>query len=142
MLWDETATELTKTNAKSLLDSLEAEDEDDAPALPAALTNTYGSVHVFEIKSHTYFNHVEYESFTCTGVFPVDHTTESDLATESSNSKRKGTLKVKIKGPQLNTPSKPAESKKDTRYNFNFQTTISRLTLIFGRINPYFFFII
>ena len=142
VLWDETATELTKSNAKALLDGLEAEDEDDAPALPAALTNTYGSVHVFEIKSHTYYNHNEYESFTCTGVFPVDRTANSDLAPESSNSNPKATRKLHIKGPQLNTPSKPVESKNKNRYSFNFQFTIPHLRLIFERNNPCFFLII
>ena len=146
VLWDETATELTKSSAKALLDGLEAEDEEDAPPLPAALTNTYGSVHVFEIKSHTYYNHAEYESFTCTGVFPVERPADSDvqqvsvvsddLAPESSNSQPKASLKRLKKGPRLNTPTKYVECKKNNMYSFRFIFVNPRFSLIFWRNNP------
>ncbi|KAL6529080.1 hypothetical protein OROHE_014824 [Orobanche hederae] len=64
VMFDETATELVKFSAESLL---EGEDEvaDDQPALPQALTNIIGTSHTLELKSHTYYENGDYESFTC-----------------------------------------------------------------------------
>lgn len=109
VLWDETATELTKLSAKALLDGLADDDGDDTPALSATLTDLHGTRHLFEIKSHTYYNYGEFESFTCTGVFLTENEGESevqevcvlsgDLPPDNSNNKMKTPKKRLVKGP-------------------------------------------
>ncbi|KAL6520730.1 hypothetical protein OROHE_016911 [Orobanche hederae] len=126
VMWDETATELTKTSAKVLLDGLDKVD-DDAPVLPHALMNLYNTKHVFEIKSHTYYNYGEFESFTCTKVFASNNSTVLELpdmtevsdddALDSSSNTHKSPLKRLVRGPQVCTPSKASEQKKkEVRY--------------------------
>ncbi|KAL6529085.1 hypothetical protein OROHE_014829 [Orobanche hederae] len=92
VMFDETATELVKFSAESLL---EGEDEaaDDQPALPQALTNIIGTSHTLELKSHTYYEHGDYESFTCANI-------------------GKPKLKRLSKSPSVSTPSKPSEDKR------------------------------
>ncbi|KAL6576662.1 hypothetical protein OROMI_010938 [Orobanche minor] len=143
VMWDETATELTKTSAKVLLDGLD-EVDDDAPVLPHALMNLYNTKHVFEIKSHTYYNYGEFESFICTKVFASNNSTVSesftctkvfasnnstvselpdmtevsdDAAPDSTSNTHKSPLKRLVRGPQVCTPSKASEpKKKEVRY--------------------------
>ncbi|KAL6547461.1 hypothetical protein OROMI_023182 [Orobanche minor] len=107
VMWDDTATELTKTSAKMLLDGLD-EVDDDAPMLPHALMNLYNTKHLFEIKSHTYYNYGEFESFTCTKVFAYNNSTVSELpdmtevsdddALDSSSNTHKSPLKRLVRG--------------------------------------------
>lgn len=116
VLWDETATELKKSSAKVLLDQLD-QDSDNAPTLPSVLTNQCNTKHVFEIKSHTYYNYGDFESFTCTGVFPTDEYAVSDVADApddsgdvppvASSTALKPELKRLVRSPQLTTPCKP-----------------------------------
>ncbi|KAL6547418.1 hypothetical protein OROMI_023139 [Orobanche minor] len=119
VIWEETATELTKTSAKVLLDGL--------TMLPHALMNLYNTKHVFEIKSHTYYNYGEFESFTCTKVFASNNSTVSELpdmtevsdddAPDSSSNTHKSLLKRLVRAPQVCTPSKASEQiKKEVRY--------------------------
>ena len=78
------------------------------------MTNLFNTKHVFEIRSHTYYNYGDFESFTCTGVFPINDSTlsENDDAPEDSSSNNKPGLKRLVRAPQLTTPCKPNDGKK------------------------------
>ncbi|PWA66247.1 nucleic acid-binding, OB-fold protein [Artemisia annua] len=112
VMWDETASELTKSSAKALLDELD-EVEDDAPLLPNALTNLYNTKHVFEVKSHTYYNYEDFGSFTCTSVSPSNAPTVSELhdvtkvsvddTPASSSSTLKSPMKRLVRGPEVHS---------------------------------------
>ncbi|GKC28268.1 hypothetical protein Tco_1035562 [Tanacetum coccineum] len=47
------------------LTDLRLQDEEEHLCLPPALANIMGTSHTLELKSHTYYEHVTYESFTC-----------------------------------------------------------------------------
>ncbi|GJR79148.1 reverse transcriptase domain-containing protein [Tanacetum coccineum] len=47
------------------LTDLRLQDEEEQSGLPPALANIVGTSHTLELKSHTYYEHVTYESFTC-----------------------------------------------------------------------------
>ncbi|GJY16094.1 nucleic acid-binding, OB-fold protein [Tanacetum coccineum] len=87
--WDETASELTKSSAKALLDGLD-EVEDDAPVLPHALTNLFRARGVTEVSD--------------------------DDTPEGSNTVSRTPMKQLVRGPQMHTPSKTSEQKKKRRY--------------------------
>lgn len=72
---------------------------------------------MFEIRSHTYYNYGDFESFTCTSVFPINNSTlsDNDDATEDSICNTEPGLKLLVKGPQLTTPCKPTEGKETKR---------------------------
>nr|GEY30022.1 hypothetical protein [Tanacetum cinerariifolium] len=67
VMFDEPAKELLKCFA----DSLAAADDEsgfgyvDHAGLPLALANIIGTTHTLEMKSHTYYEHGTFESFTC-----------------------------------------------------------------------------
>ncbi|KAL6558413.1 hypothetical protein OROMI_018763 [Orobanche minor] len=127
VMWDETATELTKPSAKALLDGLN-EAADDAPVLHHALINLFNTKHMFEVKSHTYYNYGEFESFTCSTIFPTPTYAISDLheigkasdecALDDNDNIHKSPMKRLVRGPKLCTPSKEAEPKKKEKKNF------------------------
>ncbi|GKE61704.1 ATP-dependent DNA helicase PIF1-like protein, partial [Tanacetum coccineum] len=58
VLFDETARSLLKCSASAM-------DEDEHSGFPAALANIVGTSQTLELKSHTYYEHQNYESFTC-----------------------------------------------------------------------------
>ncbi|GJS41340.1 ATP-dependent DNA helicase PIF1-like protein [Tanacetum coccineum] len=64
VMFDETARVLLKCSASSILDC-EEQDEEASLGLPTALANIVGTSHTLELKSHTYYEHGNYESFTC-----------------------------------------------------------------------------
>ncbi|KAL6507132.1 hypothetical protein OROHE_022031 [Orobanche hederae] len=125
VMWDETAMELTKSSATALLDGLN-EAADDAPVLPHALTNLFNTKHMFEVKSHTYYNYGEFESFTCSTISPTPTSAISDLheigkasdecALDDNDNIHKSPMKRLVRGPKLCTPSKEAEPKKKEKY--------------------------
>ena len=92
------------------------------PVLPHTLMNLYNTKHMFEINSHAYYNYGEFESFTCTNIFPSNAFAVSELldvtevseddAPESSSSTHKSPQKRLVRGPQVSTQSKAAEPKK------------------------------
>ncbi|GKC50546.1 ATP-dependent DNA helicase PIF1-like protein [Tanacetum coccineum] len=63
VMFNDTATELLKCSAESLLGA--GENEDDESSLPTAIRNLIRTTHVLEIKSHTYYEYGTFESFTC-----------------------------------------------------------------------------
>ncbi|GJZ68071.1 DNA helicase PIF1, ATP-dependent [Tanacetum coccineum] len=64
VMFDETTTGLLKCYASAMVAS-QAQDEDEHSGLPAALANIVGTIQTLELKSHTYYEHQNYESFTC-----------------------------------------------------------------------------
>lgn len=90
--------------------------------LPTALTNLYNTKHVFEVRSHTYYNCGDFESFTCTGVFPINDSTisDNDDTPEGSSSDLKPGLKRLVRGPKLTTPSKPYDGEKQEKVRCQF----------------------
>ncbi|KAL6517891.1 hypothetical protein OROMI_033592 [Orobanche minor] len=104
VMWDETATELTKTSAKVLLDGLDG-------------MNLFTCTKVFASNNSTVS-----ESFTRTKVFASNNSTVSELpdmtevsddaAPDSSSNTHKSPLKRLVRGPQVCTPSKASEPKK------------------------------
>ncbi|GJW04558.1 hypothetical protein Tco_1563414 [Tanacetum coccineum] len=61
-------------------DSLAQSDEeylDDTSALPAVLANIIGTTHTLELKSHTYYEHGTFESFTSWNLIPPETVVES-----------------------------------------------------------------
>ncbi|KAL6527601.1 hypothetical protein OROMI_029412 [Orobanche minor] len=113
VMFDETATELVKCSAESLL---EGEDEvaEDQPTLPHALSNIIGTSQMLELKSHTYYEHGQYESFTCWNICaaePLNENTCSGSVTASTDAGRR-ILKRLSSAPSVSTPSKPSEDKR------------------------------
>ncbi|KAL6549374.1 hypothetical protein OROHE_008491 [Orobanche hederae] len=113
VMFDETATELVKCSAESLLEG-EDEVEEDQPTLPHALSNIIGTSQMLELKSHTYYEHGQYESFTCWNICaaePVNESTCSGSVTASTDAGRR-VLKRLSSAPSVSTPSKPSEDKR------------------------------
>ncbi|GKC55193.1 ATP-dependent DNA helicase PIF1-like protein [Tanacetum coccineum] len=87
--------ETTRTMMKCLVGLIvgSKEQDEEETGLPPALANIMGTVHTLELKSNSYYEHANYESFTSsgpkTGVFVPLATT-----------------------PSVTTPSKPGEQKK------------------------------
>ncbi|KAL6577819.1 hypothetical protein OROMI_010147 [Orobanche minor] len=112
VMFDETATELVKFSAESLL---EGEDEaEDQPALPQALTNIIGTSHTLELKSHTYYEHGDYESFTCWYICAPESVDESagSSTVNAGADIGKPNLKRLSKSPSLSTPSEPPKDRR------------------------------
>nr|GFB42158.1 hypothetical protein [Tanacetum cinerariifolium] len=84
VMFDEPEKELLKCFA----DSLAAADDKsgfgyaDHAGLPLALANIIGTTHALEMKSHTYYEHGTFESFTCWRIAPEEVV---DVDSESSN---------------------------------------------------------
>ncbi|KAL6525943.1 hypothetical protein OROHE_015467 [Orobanche hederae] len=116
VLFDEPATELVKCSAASILDD-EDESSDDHANLPPAIANLIGTTHVFELKSHTYYEYGSFESFTCWKVDPLAATVESVC---SSNAPAEAappetSFKRLVRQPSVPTPSKRTEVRKTKR---------------------------
>ncbi|GKD50742.1 hypothetical protein Tco_1279718 [Tanacetum coccineum] len=114
VMFDEPTIELVKCSA----DSLAVADEDvgfayaDDVGLPRALANNIGTTQTLEIKTHTYYEHGTFESFTCWRI-PLEEVVEEDVRSSNYTS-----VEVKIKKfrklatkPSVATPSKPAEKR-------------------------------
>nr|GEX76605.1 hypothetical protein [Tanacetum cinerariifolium] len=57
--------------------NLRLQDEEASLGLPTALANIMGTSHILELQSHTYYEHMNYESFTCWKVVIAGRTTHS-----------------------------------------------------------------
>ncbi|GKE45753.1 hypothetical protein Tco_1473037, partial [Tanacetum coccineum] len=100
-------------------DSLAAADEDvglayaDDVGLPRPLANIIGITKTLEIKSHTYYEHVTFESFTCWRI-ASEEVVEEDTGSSNVNT----TPDINIKQTKwlttkstVATPSKPTEGR-------------------------------
>ena len=123
VLFDETVRELLKCSPESLLDH--GAEEDDASNLPRAISALIGTSHILELRSHTYFEHGPYESFTCWKIHQTDGTltssTTPEIETESSSPAipvmKKLSKKSLSNDPSVPTPMKLVEGKKKKRYD-------------------------
>ncbi|GJS99240.1 reverse transcriptase domain-containing protein [Tanacetum coccineum] len=92
-------------------------DEENHSGLPPALANIVGTSHTLELKSHTYYEHGTYESFTCWKVVTskdVEEGASSGMVAVNDASKAPA-LKRLNKTPLVATPSKSGEEKKQRR---------------------------
>nr|GFC52724.1 hypothetical protein [Tanacetum cinerariifolium] len=85
----------------------------DHAGLPLALANIIGTTHTREMKSHTYYEHGTFESFTCWRIAPEEVV---DVDSESSNMNTSPEVNItKVKRlatkPFFTTPSQPIEEK-------------------------------
>ncbi|KAL6573204.1 hypothetical protein OROMI_012820 [Orobanche minor] len=87
---------------------------EDQPALPQALTSIIGTSQTLELKSHTYYEHGAYESFTCWYICAPELVDESAGSSTVSAGSDIGKPKRKrlFKSPLVSTPSKPSEDKR------------------------------
>ncbi|GKF24102.1 DNA helicase PIF1, ATP-dependent, partial [Tanacetum coccineum] len=136
VLFDEPATELLKCSAESLMASvdevslyllfnyfhrfqtnlyLQSADEDSN--LPVAITNLIGTTHIFELKSHTYYEYGTFESFTCWKINPAGMMEEvaSSTTVDENTDNHSPEFKSLAQTPSLSTPSKGPEEKKKKR---------------------------
>nr|GEX77339.1 hypothetical protein [Tanacetum cinerariifolium]GEY13645.1 hypothetical protein [Tanacetum cinerariifolium] len=109
----------TKDMLSSKWNSLaEADDESgfgytNHAGLPLALANIIGTTHTLEMKSHTYYEHGTFESFSCWRIAPKEVV---DVDSESSNMNTSAEVNItKVKRlatkPSVATPSKPTEER-------------------------------
>nr|GFD00647.1 hypothetical protein [Tanacetum cinerariifolium] len=85
VMFDEPAKELLKCSA----DSLAADDESgfgytNHAGLPLALANIIGTTHTLEMKSHTYYEHGTFESFSCRRI-ALEEVVEVDSESRNMN---------------------------------------------------------
>ncbi|GKF18611.1 DNA helicase PIF1, ATP-dependent [Tanacetum coccineum] len=115
MMFNDTATELLKCSAESLMGTEdEGSDADDDLNLPLAIRNLIGTTHVLEIKSHTYYEYGTFESFNCWKINPSE--TAKDDASSSTpavtTNDAELSMKIVTKPPTICTPLKPNEERK------------------------------
>nr|GEV33394.1 hypothetical protein [Tanacetum cinerariifolium] len=85
----------------------------DHASLPFALANIIGTTHTLEMKSHTYYEHGTFESFTCWRIALEDVV---NIDSESSNMNTSAEVNIKkvkrlAKKPSVVTPSKPTKER-------------------------------
>ncbi|GJR00048.1 reverse transcriptase domain-containing protein [Tanacetum coccineum] len=115
VMFNEPATELVKCSADSLVEA----DEDvglayaDYVGLPRSLANTISTTQMLEIKSHTYYEHGTFESFTCWRIAPKE-VVEEDAGSSNVNASAEVNIKefqrLAMKS-SVATPLKPAEER-------------------------------
>ncbi|KAL6554207.1 hypothetical protein OROMI_019880 [Orobanche minor] len=112
VMFDETATNLVKCSAESILES-----SDNHSSLPPAIANIIGTTHVLELKSHTYYEYGSYESFTCWKINLAHEVEESAYSSTvgAAPAIQAPSLKILSKNQSVSTPSKPTEGKKNKR---------------------------
>ncbi|GJR39333.1 ATP-dependent DNA helicase PIF1-like protein [Tanacetum coccineum] len=110
VMFDETAKSLVKCSASSIVGSEDQEEGDSG--LPPALANIVGTSHTLELKSHTYFEHGNCESFTCWKVVEEEDVVEtgSSGTVAATADPKAPVLKSLVATPSITTPSKPEES--------------------------------
>ncbi|KAL6587669.1 hypothetical protein OROMI_000647 [Orobanche minor] len=113
VMFDETATNLVKCSADSILE-VEDESSDNHSSLPPAIANIIGTTHVLELKSHTYYEYGSYESFTCWKINLAHEVEESACSSivGAAPAIQAPSLKILSKNASVSTPSKPTEGKK------------------------------
>ncbi|GJY03032.1 ATP-dependent DNA helicase PIF1-like protein [Tanacetum coccineum] len=132
VMFDETTTSLLKCFASSILDSeervsflapynltntfteLRLQDEEEHLGLPPALANIVGTRHTLELKSHTYYEHGTYESFTCWKVVTGEDVEEgaSSGMVAANDASKAPVLKRLNKNPSMATHLKSGKEKK------------------------------
>nr|GEY22615.1 hypothetical protein [Tanacetum cinerariifolium] len=135
VLFDETTTSLLKCYASAMVASQaqvrvftpsnlsdsytdsQLQDEDENTGLPATLDNIVGTSQTLELKSHTYYEHQNYESFTCWRIVTddvVEGGSNSNMVAAKAESKAPEVESLN-KNPLLSTLYKPTEKKKHRR---------------------------
>nr|GEV87429.1 hypothetical protein [Tanacetum cinerariifolium] len=135
VLFDETTTSLLKCSASAMVASQaqvcvctpsnlsgsytdsQLQDEDGNTGLPAALANIVRTSQTLELKSHMYYEHRNYESFTCWKIVTddvVDGGSNSDIVATKADSKAPEVESLN-KNPLLSTLYKPTEENKHRR---------------------------
>ncbi|GKE36688.1 hypothetical protein Tco_1460093, partial [Tanacetum coccineum] len=90
------------------------EQDEEETGLPSALANIVGTIHTLELKSNSYYEHTNYESFTCWSIVLEEALDESG---SSGTLAAAGGPKTGVFVPLTTTPSvthlsKPGEQKK------------------------------
>nr|GEU56038.1 hypothetical protein [Tanacetum cinerariifolium] len=116
VMFDETATELVKVPADSILKH---------SRLPPAIANIIGITRVLELKSHTYYEYGSFESFTCWKINPTEPVEESTCPStdDAIDDKHIPSLKRLSRHPSVATPSKPHDAKKTKRIDLEDSDT-------------------
>ncbi|GKE20064.1 reverse transcriptase domain-containing protein [Tanacetum coccineum] len=106
VMFDETARAVVKCSAGSI--------DEEETGLPPALANIVGTLHTLELKSNSYFEHANYESFTCWRVVLEEALDESGSSGTLAgiSAPKAGVLVPLATTPSVSTPSKPGEPKK------------------------------
>ncbi|GJW32129.1 ATP-dependent DNA helicase PIF1-like protein [Tanacetum coccineum] len=125
-MFNETATSLVKCTADSIV---EYEDQgDDHSPLPQALANIVGTNHTLEFKSHTYYEHNTYESFTYWRIVTAEGMGENGGSSMAGGSRASETPEFKTQKAEesdakasfvtdTQTASRVGGSRPDTRKN-------------------------
>ncbi|GJT25731.1 ATP-dependent DNA helicase PIF1-like protein [Tanacetum coccineum] len=102
---------------RSTFTDLRLQDEEASLGLPIALANIVGTTHTLELKSHTYYEHMNYESFTCWKVVTGEDVEEgvSSAIAAANDASKASELKRLNKALAVATPSKPSEENKRRR---------------------------
>ncbi|GKA25889.1 ATP-dependent DNA helicase PIF1-like protein [Tanacetum coccineum] len=113
VMFNETATSLVKCTADSIAEYEDQQVDLHSP-LPQALANIVGTSHTLEFKSHTYYEHNTYESFTCWRIVTAEAMGESGGSSMAAGSHAYESPKLKhlLRRPSVTTPSKVNEGKK------------------------------
>ncbi|GJZ04023.1 replication protein A 70 kDa DNA-binding subunit C-like protein [Tanacetum coccineum] len=116
VMFNETATSLVKCTADSIAEYEDHQVDLHSP-LPQALANIVGTSHTLEFKSHTYYEHNTYESFTCWRNVTAEEMGESEGSSMAAGSHAYESPKLKhlLRRPSVTTPSKVNEGKKHKR---------------------------
>ncbi|GKB83428.1 ATP-dependent DNA helicase PIF1-like protein [Tanacetum coccineum] len=79
--------------------------------LPPALANIVGTIHTLELKSNLYFEHANYESFTCWTIILEEALDESGSSGTlvAAGGPKTGVFVPLTTTPSVTTPSKPGE---------------------------------
>lgn len=90
---------------------------DEHANLPSPIADLIGTTHVFEIKTHTYYEYGTFESFTCWTVDPHNLSVEttSSSTVDNETAVAVSSSKPRSQSPTLTTPSKPFEGKRRKR---------------------------
>ncbi|KAL6552459.1 hypothetical protein OROHE_007823 [Orobanche hederae] len=124
VLFDETMRDLLKCSPESLLED-DTEAPDGGSNLPRAISDLIGAYHIFEVKSHTYFEHGTFESFTSWKIIPAPPAGESagssnlEASDGSASSLMKRFSKERLSmNPSVSTLLKPVEGKNKIRMEY------------------------
>ncbi|GJT68936.1 ATP-dependent DNA helicase PIF1-like protein [Tanacetum coccineum] len=116
VMFNETATSMVKCTA-GLIVEFDDEDGDEHSPLPHALANIMGTIHTLEFRSHTYYEHNTYKSFTCWRIVTAKGMGESggSSAADAHPISETPEFKRLLRHPSVATPSKLVEDKKHKR---------------------------
>ncbi|GKB76413.1 reverse transcriptase domain-containing protein, partial [Tanacetum coccineum] len=115
VMFDEMASTVVKYSAGLIVRSEEQDEEE--TVLPLALANIVGTLYNLELKSNSYFEHANYESFTCWIVVleeALDESRSSGTLAAVGDPKT-GVFVPLTTTPSVTTPLKPGEHKKPRR---------------------------